>query len=162
MRGSKDLRCLRKGHGSETAALTRDDGNHLRELPRSGRCWEGTQNQQVTSSKRRSGKVKEGGDTVHTSCPGPRVLPRGSILTEQCAHRQEGSRVRTTGQRQPGNSSSASNPRLGAPRQGGPPGPPHLLSSTRAPLPVKSLPLWARVSLDRSLLSVRQEPSLGP
>lgn len=74
--------------------------------------------QQATSSKRRSGKVKEGGDTVHVSCPRPRVLPRRSILTERCAHHQEGSRVRTAGQRQPGNHLISVTPETGSPAAG--------------------------------------------
>ena len=46
--------------GALTVALTGDGGNHLHELPCSGRSWEGTQNSQATTSKRKSGKVRGG------------------------------------------------------------------------------------------------------
>ena len=97
---------------------------------------------------------------VHVSCPRPRVLPRGSILTGQCAHRQEGFQVRTLAR--DSLETHQHQTRDWEPRSRAVPlGPLTLLSSAQAPLPVKSLPC-VHVSLDRSRLSVRQEPSLGP
>lgn len=98
---------------------------------------------------------------VHMSCPRPRVLPRGSILTEQCAYRQEGFQVRTLARDGLETHLISIKPKTGSPAAGRSPGPLTLLSSARAPLPVKALPC-VHVSLDRSRLSVRQEPSLGP
>ena len=94
---------------------------------------------------------------VHMSCPRPRVLPRGSILTEQCAYRQEGFQVRTLARDGLETHLISIKPKTGSPAAGRSPGPLTLLSSARAVLPgVRSQASQTQIS--RKLL---REKGLG-
>ena len=155
--------CLRKGHGSKR----RQPSPGTMVTTCMSYCAAGGPGKEHRTNKPPPARgdrerSKEGGGAR------PRVLPTSQSPSTgvhlDWAMRTPPGRVpsQDAGQRQPGNSSHQHQNRDWEPHgRAVPLGPLTLLSSARAPLPVKSLPC-VHVSLDRSRLSVRQEPSLGP